>query len=173
MVDLHRVLDYDELLDDPAALAVQKCPDTHDLVMKTIEGGRAWRDTRDKEAELLKQKRKEERLAELRRPEVRTVGAIALLECIKHKTTVVHVFGDNCKDVDRAMAQLQIRAPNLSLLRLDKAEAAGDMHEVDDDALPALLFYHQGELVATRFNVKVDDADDIEDILDELGLPTK
>lgn len=188
MEDLHRVLDVDDddaLLEDPTAVALQReapppgvSPETHDLVLKTIRGGEAWKATRDAELEALRQKR----LQELKRPAPgpRTVGAEALVECLRlaKSFVVVHVTdgGPDCRAVDAALAGWEERCRrgdsrgSGTVLRLEAAEAAGHLHEVDPEALPAVLVYLDDDLVGSKLRAPFRDADDLEDYLEDLGL---
>ena len=192
--------DYNDLLDSSEAIAIQKpaktlppvpkgvSRETHELVCATIEGSRAWRAEQDAEAERLKAKRLAELRATREAKPIREVGPEALLECAKKADpgvpVVVHVTNDSrkCKQVDAAMIELLARIqdrPSDSrvvgsakpiFLKLHKEDAAGSMHEVDDDALPAILVYKANELISSSLRVTFNDADDLEDHLDDLGL---
>jgi len=188
---------FDSLVDDSEAIALQKplkeplppgmSRETHELVMATMEGAKAWRKEQDAEAQRLRVKR----LAELRAaeapPAIREVGPEAMLEVIRAsdgRAVVVHVSNDGpaCRRVDAAMRDLDRRITDTPtdsrvvgktrpvFLKLAADDAAGAMHEVDKDALPALLVYFAGDLVSSTMQVNIRDADDLEDHLDDLGL---
>lgn len=172
---VRRALDHEDFdLVDPAR------QDTHDLVMKTIEGGRAWKDTRDKELELLRSRRIEAMKSQQRDVGVRSVGAEAMVETIRlAKFVVVHVTNGcaECQRLDRALGALDDRARRGDsrfrdcapvFLRLDSREAEGDLHDVDSDQLPALLTYRDGELVSSKLAARFGDDDEIEDYLDSV-----
>lgn len=185
----------DQLIDDPhAILAQHPLPPpgvnrhTHDLVLKTIQGGQAWRATRD--AEILSWRNR--RLLELQGRntlpalEARTVGAEALIECLKRAKgfVVVHVTDglETCNKIDRFIAILEQRrrtqpsdwrgqpSSPLDFLRLEAKEAGGALHDVDPDALPALLVYRDAELQASKCKADFEDVDQFEDYLDDLGV---
>ena len=195
-MDLRQHVDEDDgLLEDEDAIALQLkkqvnaepvtgvSKETHNLVMATMAGGEAWRKNHDAEALRLREARLKA-LKDRKTIAVRSVGVEAMLECIRHSEVVVVHISDNstpCLRVDKAMADLDQRMRNSTdsrfvgsvrpvFLRLDAADAGGAMHEVDTTALPALLIYHAHDLASSHFNVHFHDADDLEDLLDNIGL---
>lgn len=183
----------DELLDHPHAIQAQDpLPPhvnrhTHDLVLKTIQGGQAWKATRDAELQIWRNRR----LLELQRRDapalqIRTVGAEALIECLQRAKgfVVVHVTDglDKCNKIDSFIALLEQRrrtqpsdwrghkSSSLDFLRLEAKEAGGALHDVDPDALPAILVYRDAELQASKCKADFGDVDEFEDFLDDLGV---
>ena len=164
--------------------------DTHDLVRATMACGAAHGRARDAEVARFRAAR----LAELKRdaadPLVATaVDARAMLAAVADADAaapvVVHVYSDDvaaCRDVDRALALLAARARSRPadcafagasapvIVRLDAAATRLDPAfglEIDDAALPALLVYRARELVHHECNAALDDADAVEDFLEQ------
>ena len=97
---------------------------------------------------------------------------------------LVHVFADavpGCARVDRALGLLAARqakrpgdcrfvgAAAPKIVRLDAAATRLDPAfglEIDEDSLPAVLVYRGGALVHHALGVALEDADDVEDLLD-------
>mmetsp|Transcript_21167 Transcript_21167/g.65328 ORF Transcript_21167/g.65328 Transcript_21167/m.65328 type:complete len:197 (+) Transcript_21167:148-738(+) len=190
---------HDYLLDDSEAIAAQRgtqepqvpsgmSRETHELVMATMQGANAWRAERDAEEVRLREKRLAELRAPKTRPAVREVGPEAMLECIRKADVPVIVYvsdeSPRCRRFERAIIDLDDRITNRPsdtrvvgparplFLKLHADDAGGAMHEVDPDALPALLVYKATELVDSNLNAAhaIRDADDLEDFLDDLGL---
>lgn len=205
-----RAMGYDDseddsaFLDDPLAVSLQQRPaapmperpdhvdeETHNLVCATMQGGAAYKATRDAQVEALREKRLRELRERGKTLLATVVDAKAMLQAVRDADAstpvVIHVFSDDvdaCARVDRALGFLAARqcqrpgdcrfvgpvAPQL--LRLDATATRLDPAfgmEIDDDALPAVLVYRNRELVHHALNVDFDDADDVEDFLDDSG----
>lgn len=162
--------------------------DTHDLVRATMACGAAKGRARDAEVAALREARR----AELSKSAIRSapllatpVDARAMLATITDAPAatpvVVLVVSDAvaaCKKVDRALGLLSARQKvrpadckfaTALLLRLDAAQIAIDPTfglEIDEAELPALVVYRDGELIYSENNVAIEDADEVEDFLE-------
>ncbi|KAJ1449641.1 hypothetical protein M885DRAFT_622379 [Pelagophyceae sp. CCMP2097] len=173
--------------------------ETHSLVMQTLAGGDAYARTRQVQADAQLEALRKARLAAIAearrvcRGNVLDVTANEMLHTIKTAddgvAVIVYVVDPevaDCARLDAAMVDLSVRFRSPSdcrhvgrsppmLLRLFADDChvdsamRGAARMVDQDALPAILIYRARELVAHSTNVKIGDADDLEDHLDEHG----
>ena len=181
----------------PPAPAMPERPEhvseeTHNLVCATLAGGDAYKATREAEVEALRARRLRELKGGDRALVSTAVDARAMLDAVRDADpatpVLIHVFSDAvaaCAAVDRALALLSARQAQRPtdcrfvgraapvVLRLDAAacvDSAAFGVEIDREELPALLVYRDRELVHHKLAASLDDADDVEDFLEDSGV---